>query len=71
MNLRVYLMTYSLTTQHFIKIPEDTIGLVGFGVVAATALSSQKNKQYIQKAIEVYNEKLDSGINPLSKSVAT
>ena len=55
-NLRVYLMTYSLTTQHFIKIPEDTIGLVGFGVVAATALSSQKNKQYIQKAIEVYNE---------------
>ena len=69
--MRVYLMTYSLTTQHFIKIPEDTIGLVGFGVVAATALSSQKNKQYIQKAIEVYNEKLDSGINPLSKSVAT
>ena len=54
--MRVYLMTYSLTTQHFIKIPEDTIGLVGFGVVAATALSSQKNKQYIQKAIEVYNE---------------
>jgi uncharacterized membrane protein len=49
-------MTYSLTTQHFIKIPEDTIGLVGFSVVAATALSSQKNKQYIQKALEVYNE---------------
>lgn len=33
-----------------------TIGLVGFGVVVATALSSKKKKQYIQKAIEVYNE---------------
>lgn len=33
-----------------------SIGLVGFGVVVATALSSKKKKQYIQKAIEVYNE---------------
>lgn len=33
-----------------------TIGLVGLGEVAATALSSKKKKQYIQKTIEVYNE---------------
>ena len=33
-----------------------TIVLVGLGEVAATALSSKKKKQYIQKAIELYNE---------------
>jgi len=33
-----------------------TIGLAGFGTVVATVLSSKKKKQYIRKAIEVYNE---------------
>ena len=32
------------------------IGLIGFGTIVTTIISSKKKKQYIQKAIEVYNE---------------
>ena len=32
------------------------IGLLGFGTVAVTALTGKKKKEYIRKAIEVYNE---------------
>lgn len=32
------------------------IGLAGFGTIVATMFSSKKKKQYIRKAIEVYNE---------------
>ena len=51
-----YTGTYETTDVTELRPVNLAIGLAGFGTVVATMISSKKKKQYIQKAIEVYNE---------------